>query len=217
MSALTEKILDLLYPPKCAFCRRLVRDGRMLCPECEKKLPVPDREDQAQHIPPLALCLSALYYTGDVQKSLLRYKFHGAAAYCRIYGELMDACLREHDVHPDVVTWVPLSRRRLRKRGYDQAELLAREVAGRRGIPCERMMEKTRNNPAQSGTRSPEERRKNVEGVYRAITDCTAVQVLLVDDIVTTGATLSAAAQVLYDAGAIEVTGLTLARNLQGA
>ncbi len=216
MSGLKDRVLNLLYPPKCAFCRRLVDGERMLCPDCEKNLPFPEAENQRQAMPPLALCVSPLYYTEDVRRSLIRYKFHGAAAYCKIYGELMDSCLRGQKVTADVVTWVPLSGKRLRKRGYDQARLLAAEVARRQKLPCERMLEKTRNNPAQSGTRNAEERRKNVEGVYRAVTDCSGARILLVDDIVTTGATLEAAAEVLLKAGALEVTGLTLARNLLG-
>ncbi len=216
MSAFTERLLDLLYPPKCAFCRRTVREGRMLCPDCEKKLPVPEKDLQGQQISHLAVCLSPLYYTEDVRQSLLRYKFHGAAAYCRIYAELMDACLREHGVKADIVTWVPLSRKRLRRRGYDQARLLAEEVAGRQGIVCEQMLVKPKNNPAQSGRKNAEERRRNVEGVYRAVTSCTGEHVLLVDDIVTTGATLSSAAEELLRIGAGKVTGLTLARAMPG-
>ena len=196
MNQLGERLLDLLYPPKCAFCRKLVTDGRMLCPDCERALPV----------------LSPLYYTGDVRQSLHRYKFQGAAAYYRIYAELMAACAREHGLTADLVTWVPLSRKRLRSRGYDQARLLAEEVAGRLGLPCEQTLEKIRNNPAQSGTSGAEERQKNVLGVYRAVTSFAGEHVLLVDDIVTTGATLSEAAKELLNAGAEQVSGLTLAR-----
>ena len=213
MNALIGRLLDLLYPPKCAFCRKLVRDGRMLCPDCEKNLPAPEKELQVQQFPHLALCVSPLYYTGDVKKSLKRYKFHSAAAYCGIYGELMADCLRAHAVEADVVTWVPLSGRRLRKRGYDQARLLAEEVARQTGTECRRLLEKQVHNRAQSGTGSPEERIKNVRGVYRCAGDAAGKRILLVDDIVTTGATLSEAAGVLLSAGAKEVVGLTLARN----
>ena len=173
MNQLGERLLDLLYPPKCAFCRKLVTDGRMLCPDCEKALPVPEKEKQSKKISGLAVCLSPLYYTGDVRQSLHRYKFQGAAAYYRIYAELMAACAREHGLTADLVTWVPLSRKRLRSRGYDQARLLAEEVAGRLGLPCEQTLEKIRNNPAQSGTSGAEERQKNVLGVYRAVTSLT--------------------------------------------
>ena len=212
MNQLRERLLDLLYPPKCAFCRKLVTDGRMLCPDCERALPVPEKEKQSKKISGLAVCLSPLYYTGDVRQSLHRYKFQGAAAYYRIYAELMAACVREHGLTADLVTWVPLSRKRLRRRGYDQARLLAEEVAGRLALPCEQTLEKIRNNPAQSGTSGAEERQKNVLGVYRAVTSFAGEHVLLVDDIVTTGATLSEAAKELLNAGAEQVSGLTLAR-----
>ena len=212
MKRLGERLLDLLYPPKCAFCRKLVSDGRMLCPDCESRLPVPEKEMQSQKISGLAVCLSPLYYTGDVRQSLHRYKFQGAAAYYRIYAELMSACMREHGLTPDLVTWVPLSRKRLRRRGYDQARLLAEEVARLQGLPCEQTLEKIRNNPAQSGTSGVEQRQKNVLGVYRPVTSFTGEHVLLVDDIVTTGSTLGEAAKVLLNAGAGEVSGLTLAR-----
>ena len=212
MNQLGERLLDLLYPPKCAFCRKLVTDRRMLCPDCERALPVPEKEKQSKKISGLAVCLSPLYYTGDVRQSLHRYKFQGAAAYYRIYAELMAACAREHGLTADLVTWVPLSRKRLRSRGYDQARLLAEEVAGRLGLPCEQTLEKIRNNPAQSGTSGAEERQKNVLGVYRAVTSFAGEHVLLVDDIVTTGATLSEAAKELLNAGAEQVSGLTLAR-----
>ena len=212
MNQLRERLLDLLYPPKCAFCRKLVTDGRMLCPDCERALPVPEKEKQSKKISGLAVCLSPLYYTGDVRQSLHRYKFQGAAAYYRIYAELMAACVREHGLTADLVTWVPLSRKRLRRRGYDQARLLAEEVAERLALPCEQTLEKIRNNPAQSGTSGAEERQKNVRGVYRAVTSFAGEHVLLVDDIVTTGATLSEAAKELLNAGAEQVSGLTLAR-----
>ncbi len=212
MNQLGERLLDLLYPPKCAFCRKLVTDGRMLCPDCEGALPVPEKEKQSKKISGLAVCLSPLYYTGDVRQSLHRYKFQGAAAYYRIYAELMAACVREHGLTADLVTWVPLSRKRLRRRGYDQARLLAEEVAGRLALPCEQTLEKIRNNPAQSGTSGAEERQKNVLGVYRAVTSFAGEHVLLVDDIVTTGASLSEAAKELLNAGAEQVSGLTLAR-----
>ena len=122
-------------------------------------------------------------------------------------------CLREHGGEYDRVSWVPLSRRRLRERGYDQARLLAVEVSRRTGIPCERLLRKIRSNPAQSGIGGPAKRRMNVAGVYRACAaEITAGRrILLVDDIVTTGATLSECASVLTGAGAKEVLALTLA------
>ena len=212
MNGWNEKLLDLLYPPKCAFCRKLTEDGSLLCPSCGRTIARTGDSAARRDIPHLALCLSPLYYTGAVQKSLHRYKFHGRAAYYRIYAELMTECMRAYGEEVDRVSWVPLSRKSLHRRGYDQARLLAEEVARRMNLPCERLVIKIRNNRTQSRTGSVQERLENVKGVYRCCRAPTGERILLVDDIVTTGATLSEAAGVLLDAGAKSVTGLTAAR-----
>jgi ComF family protein len=212
LRSLTDQLLDLLYPPKCAFCQKLTQDGRMLCPACEKTIARTGADAARRDIPNLALCLSPLYYTGAVRRSLQRYKFRGAAAYYRVYAELMTACLREQGGEYDRVSWVPLSRRRLHERGYDQARLLAEEVARQIDLPCERLLYKTKNNRRQSNTRSMRERFDNVKGVYTCCGAPAGKRILLIDDIVTAGATLSEAAGVLLNAGAKSVTGLTVAR-----
>ena len=211
MRGLWERFLDLLYPPKCVFCRKPVTHSRMLCPRCEKKWKRRDGVTVQKEIPHLALCFSPLYYTGAVQKSLQRYKFHGAAAYYRIYAELMAECLQGQKDGWDRVTWVPLSRQRERTRGYDQAKLLAAEVARLLGLPCEKLLIKTKNNRSQSGTKSARERVENVKGVYRCTGVTAGEKILLIDDIVTTGATLASAAGELKAAGAGPITGLTVA------
>ena len=102
---------------------------------------------------------------------------------------------------------------RKRKRTYDQVELIAREVGWQLGIPVQKLMRKTRNNRRQSGLRGKKARRKNVAGVY-APTDEAQIagkRILLIDDIVTTGATLSEAAGVLKNAGAKAVYGACVA------
>ena len=113
----------------------------------------------------------------------------------------------------DLVTWVPVSKKRKRERGYDQAELLAKEVCRLWGAEPVRTLEKMQDNPAQSGLTSAEERRANVLGVYEAVNreQLTGKRVLLVDDILTTGSTASEAARVLRFAGALDVMVLTLA------
>ena len=213
MSRLGERLLDLLYPPKCAFCRKLVSDGRMLCPNCEGRLPAPEKEMQRQKISGLAVCLSPLYYTGDVRQSLHRYKFQGAAAYYRVYAELMSACMKEHGLTADLVTWVPLSRKRLRSRGYDQARLLAEELSQILHKPAEKLLVKRVDTKPQSGTGSAEKRRANAAGVYACPQPdrIEGKRILLVDDIVTTGATLCECAKMLHTAGAAEICGVAVA------
>ena len=211
---LIDALLDLLYPRRCVFCCRLTQGGATVCPHCRDTLPY-TKAAAEQHFPHLSACCSPLYYTDTVRSSLLRYKFGGRSVYAECYGEFLAKCIDENHISCDSITWTPLSRQRLRKRGYDQARLLAQELSRRTGLPCISTLRKLRNNPAQSSTGNAQKRKQNVRGVY-ALQKGVSVQgrrILLVDDIVTTGATLSACAEVLKKAGAAEITAVTLARS----
>lgn len=208
--------LDLLYPRKCAFCGKLLAgSGPELCPDCRKTLPY-TKNGGKQKGNFFTACLSPLYYEDDVRDALLRYKFQHRAAYCRPFGLLVAECVAEHLEHPvDLVTWVPLSWRRKRKRGYDQARLLAMETARRLELPCESVLRKTVHTAPQSRTGSAEKRRANISGAYR-VPHPERVQgktILLIDDIVTTGSTLSECARMLGMAGADRVYCASVARS----
>lgn len=210
---LTDMLLDLLFPRKCAFCRRLTQNGAVICPRCRENLPYTNYAAR-QDFPHLDGCYSPLYYSDEVRQSLLRYKFGGLRMYAAVYGEFLAKCIDENRISCDSIAWVPLSRRRLRQRGYDQARLLAEDLSKRLSIPCLPALRKVRNNPRQSATGNADKRRRNVKGVYAVLpeADLGGKTILLVDDIVTTGATLSEAASVLQKAGAASIIGLTLAR-----
>ena len=205
-------VLDLLFPPKCIFCGKMMERGK-ICPACEKEL-------SAMELPKKRVlsggmtCISALPYEEIVRQSILRFKFEGRDFYAEVYGELMarTAALELADCF-DLVTWVPVSKERRRERGYDQSELLAKEMCRHWDTVPLRTLEKTQHNPAQSGLNSPEQRRANVLGVYEAVKreNFAGKRVLLVDDILTTGSTVQEAARVLKLAGAEDVTVLTLA------
>ena len=210
---LIERVLELFYPTKCAFCHKLT-GGARVCDKCAGNLPVTPGSAQEQKFPFISQCVSPLYYEGDVRESLHRYKFGGLSHYCTVYAPFMAKCIDENQISCDIITWVPLSRKRLRQRGYDQARLLAAELSKKAGIECCRLLKKTRNNPAQSGTGGAEKRRANVSGVYTALSPekITGKSILIVDDIVTTGATLSECGRMLLSAGAKEVKAVTVAR-----
>lgn len=206
------RVLDLLFPPKCVFCGKLMERGRV-CPACEKVLMAMD-QPKNRTLAGGTFCVSALPYEDVVRESVLRFKFEGRDFYATVYGEIMarTAALELADRF-DMVTWVPVSKKRRRERGYDQAELLAKAVCEHWGIDPVRTLEKSKNNPAQSGLASAEQRRANVLGVYEAVNreHFAGKRVLLVDDILTTGSTVQEAARVLKLAGAEEVVVLTLA------
>ncbi len=211
---LLDSILDLFFPTKCVFCHKLTQNGETVCISCLKTLPFAGKELQKQQFTHVSSCVSPLFYEGIVRESLLRYKFSGASCYAKTYGEFLRKCIDENGITCDIITWVPLSRLRLHRRGYDQAHLLALELASRSGVPCERLLRKTRNTRAQSRTGNAARRKANIADAYTAVNvrEISGKKILLVDDIVTTGSTLSECARILRAAGAASVSAVTLAR-----
>ena len=215
MGRLISGLLDLLFPPKCAFCRRLVKsNNNLLCPACRANLPYTE-DGGAQHGDFFRLCISALYYEDTVRQALLRYKFQGSSGYAGTFGRLLADCIRaELRGQYDLISWVPLSRERLRERGYDQAMLLAQAAALELQDVAVSTLDKVRNAEKQSGVGSAEKRRANISGAYW-VADAELIQgrrILLIDDIVTTGATLSECARTLLEGGASQVVCATVAR-----
>ena len=197
--------MNLLFPPKCPFCGK-VQDVPGICPDCEKDLPWIPGAEALREGPGGLRCAGAVWYEKTVRDALLRLKFQGASEIAEPLGELLARCAAEQfGGEFDTVTWVPVSKKRLRKRGYDQAELLARSACRFWDIQPVRLLEKKEDNPAQSGIRDAAARRANVLGVYEAVGDVAGKRILLIDDICTTGATLIECTRVLEDAGAEQV------------
>ena len=209
-------LLDLLYPPKCPFCQQVLERGEEgLCRRCQRELPWITGEVKEQTVEFCAACLSPLWYRDKAAEGVRRYKFRGKSLYAGLFGTLMAQCVHDRLSEPvDLVTWVPLSEKRLRERGYDQSRLLAERVAEELELPAARTLEKWHDTPAQSLIDDPSARRANVRGVYRPAEDCSVEgkHILLVDDVTTSGATLSECAACLRAAGAAAVTALTLAK-----
>ena len=155
-----------------------------------------------------------LYYEDAVRRALLDFKFKGRMGGLPCFGSLMARCAAEEfSGEFDAITWVPVSRKRLRRRGFDQARYLAGSLCVEWHVEPQETLRKTTDNPAQSGLDDADARRANVLGVYEAVRpeNIAGKRFLLIDDICTTGATLSEAARVLRQAGAADVVGLTLA------
>ncbi len=144
-------------------------------------------------------------YRDSLVTAIHNLKFYDFPMLADYMGDCMAAAVRVDfaDVAFDYVAAVPLGRRRRRKRGYNQAELLARRVAGALHIPYADLLEKVRNNPAQR-KQNARSRRVNVYGAYAVIDDSALWDktVLLIDDVKTTGATLNECAKMLRMHGA---------------
>ena len=208
-----RRLIELLYPARCVFCTQLLaKEETDICTSCRKRLPY--CEGRVRRIPRSAATVAVLWYEDDVREAILRYKFRGRLQYSHAFGRLLAVKIAAEDPEFDLICHVPVSRARKAKRGYDQAERLAKAVGEELGMKPRKLLRKIRNNPAQSGIRSPEQRAANVLGVYRcanpeAVRDRT---ILLIDDVTTTGATLSECCKTLLDAGAARVVCAALAQ-----
>jgi len=207
MMKLLDYFTQALFPPKCILCRRVLKEAETdLCRECRTTAPEhPQGKLKLQFIDTAA---AVWYYKDDVRKSLHRFKFSKARHLAEPFGRMLAMKVLSADIEGlDVVTWVPISPLRKLFRGYDQDQLLAEVVARELNLPCVQLLKKIRHNRAQSGIEGYAKRRANVLGAYRPENKerIPGAKILLVDDILTTGATVGECARELLTAGAQEI------------
>ncbi len=200
---LLQWLLKLFYPPKCALCTRLLKDEEThICGHCRRS--VERMEKPVKRGSFFEECHSLYYYENEVAEAIKRFKFRGRENYAACFGSLMAMELLRRNVEFDYITWAPVSRRRRRKRGYDQAELLAKQIARELQVPWGRALIKVRDNPPQSSRKDTAARQGNVVNAYRAVNveQWKDKRVLVVDDVITSGATLSECCRILKTVGA---------------
>lgn len=202
-----QRLLNLLFPPKCVFCRKLLSAQETdLCHHCRSNAPVFTKAKNRYSF--IAGWTAVWYYKDAVRRTLLRYKFYHCRSYAPFYGRILAVKLQSAKMDDfDILTWVPVSRLRRFTRGYDQSELLANAVAKELGVSAAACLVKTRHNRAQSSLRKAFQRRANVMGAYKVLCpeEIKDKRILLLDDIITTGATASECAKTLLAAGARQV------------
>lgn len=200
-------LTDILFPPKCVLCGNVLDEGEQdLCRQC--RVEAPEFSQEKLKLQFLDSFVAVWYYEESVRASLLRYKFYNKRSFAKSYGRLLGMKLQNR--YPDgvdVLTWVPVSPLRKLRRGYDQVELIADAVGKELGLEPKRLLKKIHHNPPQSGIEGYAQRRANVLGVYRAVNEeeIKGKRILLLDDILTTGATASECGRVLLTCGAEEV------------
>ena len=217
-AGLGEWLLQLLFPARCLFCGALVPPEenhplRNVCEACEKErlqTPLLRRYSLPGAGEAGFSVFSAAAYEGGFRKTLYRFKFRGEKSLSKPLGKLLAETARQTGQSFDGVAWVPMTKAKKRKRGYDQSELLAREAAKTLGLPCLPLLEKRKETETQHQL-PRRQRLSNVKNSYEARPEARGKALLLVDDIVTTGATLRECAKALYEAGAARVTGLCAA------
>lgn len=207
--------VDLLFPPKCPICQKLIGLKEVICPECARALPYASGLQAVQKGDFFEGCYSPFFYQEPLRAAFLRYKFGGRRHYARVFGRWMADCLTSREERGfDFITWAPLSRLRRWRRGYDQAELLAREIASQLSLPLEATLHKAYRPPLSRLEGKRALRSAQILGTYtlKRGAGVRGKRLLLVDDIITSGATLDECARVLKTAGAEQVVCVTLAR-----
>ena len=207
-------LLDLLFPPRCAFCGRLEEEGDV-CAACAEALPFREGAASVQVIGEGRYpCALAFYYEGPVRDGVRALKFGKKSWRARVFARyIAQTAAEELSGGFDAVSFVPVSLRRNFERGFDQARLLAEEAANIWGVKAEAVLRKDRHTRAQSSLQDAALRKTNVKGAYRVPHPerVRGRRFLLIDDVCTTGSTLSAAADALLEAGAAGVVCAVLA------
>ncbi len=229
LTELKGMALDLLFPRWCVGCGR---EGDFICSSCRQSLP--------KIMPPLCpkcgrpqssaiLCPSCVgwqaeidgirspfRFDGAIRQAIHQLKYRNLRALAMLLAQLLDDYLTSNPVPGEVLVPVPLHQKRLRERGYNQSSLLAQGLGKLTNLPVvDDCLIRQRHAPPQARTTTVDERRSNVANAFscrdRRLQD---KQVLLVDDVSTSGATLDACARALKEAGAISVWGVVLAREI---
>lgn len=219
LNRIFSPLIDLVYPPRCPFCDSIVKRRNGACKACEEKL-IPLSVDANIALDTrvfLSHARSLFAYEGpamDLVRSLKYSARLDLIGYCtRCMREAMDGLGEQ-----DSIVAVPVDGGRVVKRGHDHCALIARRLARMSGIPFLRnTLVRVRSVPPQVGL-PREERERNVRGAFgvdrRRADRIDGGRILVVDDVLTTGATLNDCARALTRAGAREVCALTLARTL---
>lgn len=237
MKRLLSTILELIYPERCAACDTWLHAGPGLCPSCAESLyplgsacpvcadpqqvPIPITCSRCLAAPPpFGRVLAPWRYGGELAVALRRFKYGGPRGegrrdLARPLAALLGPAYVTAVAEVDVVVPVPLHPKRLRSRGFSQAQALcaaARRHTGLATPPLRtNVLTRTRHTDEQAGLPLAS-RARNVVGAFRATRRLDDLNVLLVDDVVTTGATAAACARALRQAGAAAVNVLALAR-----
>lgn len=228
---LQNQIITLLFPLRCPVCDSIAHPlGQKICPECREKLTVMSEpwcmrcgkklegeEEFCQDCRKKKHFFvrgRALYEYKDAVGPIYRFKYGGRQEYADFFGQEIAAHLGDfvERVRPEGLIPIPLHKKRLKQRGYNQAALLAKAVSSYTGVPVyENLLVRIRNT-APLKQQNPKERQNNLKKAFHlSQNDVKLSTIIVIDDIYTTGSTIDEAAQVLLRHGAERIYFITLA------
>ena len=197
---ITDYILHCFFPVRCPYCDELITPHLTACEQCEKEIQAVNIFNRTDNM----CCISPFYYNGIYKKAILDLKFKNRSDYAKTLSLSMTNALKQYfDFSEfDYITCVPPSKNSYHKRGYNQAELLAKGLSLYTEIPFEHLLVKIKDTKVQHTISDAQERKQNIKNAFAVITQYSdKIQdktILLVDDILTTGATLEECGKELY-------------------
>lgn len=228
-AAAYTKFLDFLYPPECVICHTpgtfLCADclaeiepiAEPLCPTCGYPLPAPHAECRQCRRYPVRWVSTirsvALFTPGVLREAIHKFKYQNMEILGKSLAPLLTTCYTINQMNAQVIVPVPLHKSRYKQRGYNQSEILARQLSAQLELPVDTtsLVRHRRTKPQMSLNAT--QRQSNVAGAFLCNGNTISGKaVLLIDDVCTTGATLDACGAALRHTGASVVTALTLAR-----
>ena len=218
LKAIAKNFINLFYPLHCLGCNKQLDalDEYRLCGQCIDSI-------KPNTMPPFELdtfsvmAYSACLYEGTLKELIHSFKYKGKITLANIFAKLMIDYIKDNPeiIDVDIVTTVPLHKTRLREREFNQSLIIANGIAKEFNLPVTNIMEKTR----KTGYQNELPRSERLTNLKNAFTICAAADIkgkdiLLIDDVMTTGATLNECANLLLSGGVNRVTCLTLARGI---
>jgi len=238
LTRIVNTTLDIIAPPKCATCDTNVEKINTLCPKCwgdlifigapkcsicSNTFPINQFEttcfDCKAINPDFDKVVSSVVYNELSEQLVFGLKYNDRIDYSEIIAEFIKTSMLKESDLPDILIPIPLHKNKLKKRGFNQATLIAKKLAQKLNIPIEyNLLSKIKDNISQSGL-DREERFSNVANVYK-INDkfkssIKSKHICIVDDVITTGATVNECAKLLKKYGAHKVTCASFARTIK--
>lgn len=211
-----KKILSWIYPNKCICCKNIISFDKNICDKCISSIRGNSKLTKIFHEnSSLVLCASAIKYDTNIKSAIWHFKFRNMKSYSNIFSEEMYIAVSTYfkNINFDYISCVPLHKNKFRQRGYNQSELLAKSLSKKLNSQFVPILIKNKNNLSQHDL-SFAEREKNIKGVY-SINNCVSIDksknLLLCDDIITTGNTLKECVEILKDNDFDNVYCVTLA------
>lgn len=210
-----KNLIYLFYPKRCPFCNKIIDKNLCVCSSCDKniKRELKVKRIMIKDLDREVICVSPFSYKDPIKTAICDYKFKGILDYSDLFSKEISKVVDAHFKDIDIITAVPLHKLRKKERGFNQSEILASKIGKLIGVPYVGLLVKFKKNKVQHSLPRLE-REENVKNVYKAINEnkIKGKNILLCDDIVTTGSTLRECAKILFEAGANKVYCATTAK-----